>query len=63
MATQAHASDTTLLHTVSGTALSVAASLDTPDLVKTGVLATVGAVVSFGISLLLKHLMRRLRKD
>lgn len=51
----------TILGTVSGTVLTVAVNIGSSDIVKTGVLAAFGAVVSFSVSLLLKWLIK-LRK-
>jgi mannitol-specific phosphotransferase system IIBC component len=48
--------------TAGGTLLSVFATIESGDLTKTIVLATVGAVVSFGVSLGLKWLAKKLRR-
>ena len=45
-----------------GTLLSLLASLHCGDLVKTAVLAAVGAIVSFCVSYLLKRLVKHLRR-
>jgi mannitol-specific phosphotransferase system IIBC component len=45
-----------------GTLLSVLANLHSGELVKTAVLAAVGATVSFIVSCLLKKLAKRLRR-
>jgi ABC-type sulfate transport system permease component len=50
---------TTLLGTVSGTALTVAVNINSQDYIKTAVLATVGAIVSFAVTLLLKWLVKK----
>ena len=47
--------------TIGGTLLSVALTIDGSDLMRTAVLAAVGAIVSFTISLLLKFLVRKIR--
>lgn len=47
--------------TGSGTLLSLVAQLGLHDMLKTAVLAAVGAVVSFAVSLLLQRLTRRHR--
>ncbi|GGG72724.1 hypothetical protein GCM10007415_00040 [Parapedobacter pyrenivorans] len=47
--------------TGSGTLLSVIAQLGMYDMLKTAVLAAIGAVVSFAVSLLLQRLTRRSR--
>ncbi|HEX8515630.1 MAG TPA: hypothetical protein VF868_05475 [Bacteroidia bacterium] len=52
----------TLMGTVSGTVLTVAVNIDSQDILKTVVLAAIGAVVSFCISFSLKWLVKRLRK-
>lgn len=52
----------TILGTVSGTALTVVVNISSPDILKTVILAAIGAVVSFGVSLLLKELAKRLKK-
>jgi hypothetical protein len=49
----------TILGTVSGTALTLAVNIGSSDIIKTVVLAALGAVVSFSVSLLLKWLVRR----
>jgi len=48
--------------TVGGTLLMVAANIQSGDVIKTAVLAIVGAVVSFLVSLLLKRMTRRSRR-
>lgn len=52
----------TLVGTAGGTFLSMVPNLNSDDLVKTVVLAAVGAVVSFSISVLLKYLSRKHKK-
>ena len=52
----------TILGTIGGTLLSVFANVHAGDIVKTIVLATVGALVSFGVSLLLKKAVRFISK-
>ena len=52
----------TVLGTVSGTALTVAVNIDLQDILKTAVCALIGAVVSFCASVSLKWLAKRLRK-
>jgi len=52
----------TLLCTVSGTALSLAAHIESPEVVKTITLAAIGAMASFGVSLLLKWLALKFRR-
>lgn len=49
----------TLIGTVGGTLLSVMANLGSSDVVKTMILASIGATVSFIVSLLLKCLFKK----
>ncbi|MCZ8090948.1 MAG: hypothetical protein O9282_10215 [Flavobacterium sp.] len=55
-------SNSTLVGTAGGTFLSIVPNLNSEDLIKTVVLATVGAVVSFSISVLLKYLCKKHKK-
>ena len=55
-------SSQTWMGTAGGTFLSIVPNLHSEDIVKTVVLATVGAVVSFVISLVLKSLQRKRRR-
>ncbi|GGA72810.1 hypothetical protein GCM10008015_11870 [Flavobacterium palustre] len=48
--------------TAGGTFLSIVPNIQSEDIVKTVILATVGAVVSFMISLLLKSLNKKHKK-
>tara|TARA_R110000850_G_scaffold80947_2_gene174053 strand:- start:48840 stop:49022 length:183 start_codon:yes stop_codon:yes gene_type:complete len=57
------ANNQTFMGTAGGTFLSIIPNIQSEDIVKTIVLASVGAVVSFVISLLLKSLQRKRRKD
>jgi hypothetical protein len=52
----------TILGTVSGTALTVVMNIGSSDIIKTVVLASLGAVVSFSVSVLLKWLMKKIRR-
>jgi hypothetical protein len=52
----------TLAGTAGGTLLSIWASIQGEDVVKTMLLACIGATTSFFISLLMKELVRRLRR-
>ena len=52
----------TKVGTAGGTMLTILANINSGDLIKTAVLAGVGAVVSFGVTLLLKLLIKRLKK-
>jgi len=54
--------NTTKAGTVSGTLLTIFANINSADLGKTMLLAAVGAVVSFIVTLLLKVLIRRFKK-
>ncbi|WPR73081.1 hypothetical protein SLW70_08170 [Flavobacterium sp. NG2] len=56
------ANNHTLMGTAGGTFLSIVPNIQSEDIVKTAVLATVGAIVSFTISLLLKSLNKRHKK-
>jgi hypothetical protein len=55
-------SNSTFVGTAGGTFLSIAPNLNSEDLIKTVILATVGAVVSFSISVLLKYLCKKHKK-
>ncbi|MEP0984406.1 hypothetical protein [Ekhidna sp.] len=48
--------------TAGGTLLSVVMNIDAGDILRTVILATVGAIVSFSISVLLKWLVRSSRR-
>jgi len=48
--------------TAGGTLLTILANISSDDIVKTIILAAVGAVVSFGVTLLLKLLVKRIKK-
>jgi hypothetical protein len=48
--------------TAGGTLLTILVNIKSEDLLKTGILAALGAVVSFGVTLLLKLLIKRLKK-
>jgi len=52
----------TLMGTAGGTFLSIVPNIHSEDIARTVILATVGAVVSFTISLLLKSLNKKHRK-
>jgi mannitol-specific phosphotransferase system IIBC component len=54
--------NTTKAGTASGTLLSIFANINSGDVVKTAILAAIGAVVSFSVTLLLKLLIKRLKK-
>ena len=48
--------------TAGGTFLSVVPNLDSDDVLKTALLAAIGAVVSFGISVVLKCALKKYKK-
>ncbi|PKR79484.1 hypothetical protein CW751_14755 [Brumimicrobium salinarum] len=54
--------NTTIIGTVSGTILSVVAMFDAGDIIKTVILAAIGAAVSFLVSRFLKWLWEKWRK-
>jgi hypothetical protein len=55
-------SNSALVGTAGGTFLSVLPNLQSEDVVKTVILATLGAIVSFTISIILKFLIRKHKK-
>ncbi len=55
-----HHDHTTALGTVTGTVFTVAANIDSHDYAKTVILAGVGAIVSFAVSMLLKWIWKKL---
>jgi mannitol-specific phosphotransferase system IIBC component len=56
------ANNQTFMGTAGGTFLSIVPNIHSEDIVKTIILATVGAIVSFIISLLLKSLQKKHKK-
>lgn len=56
------ANNHTLIGTAGGTFLSIAPNIQSEDITKTVILATIGAVVSFTISLVLKSLNKKHKK-
>ena len=52
----------TLMGTAGGTFLSVLPNLHSEDVLKTVILATLGAIVSFIISMTLKYLIKKHKK-
>ena len=52
----------TLMGTASGTFLSIVPNLHSGDVLKTVILASVGAIVSFSISLVLKFFIKKHKK-
>jgi len=57
-----HHSNPTLVGTVGGTFLSIVPNLASEDIIRTVILASIGAVVSFSISLLLKYFSKKRKK-
>ena len=53
--------NSTKLSTAFGTILTIFVNIRTEDLIKTGLLAAVGGVSSFGATLLLKFLIRNIK--
>jgi hypothetical protein len=62
MSTQSNIASGTILGTVSGTALSVAVNIGSSDIIKTVILAAVGAVASFTMTVLLKWLIKKFKR-
>ena len=48
--------------TAGGTLLTILANITSEDIIKTAILAAVGAVVSFGVTLAMKLLIKRNKK-
>ena len=48
--------------TIGGTMLTVLVNIKSEDILKTGILAALGAVVSFTVTLFLKFLIKRFKK-
>ena len=57
-----HIENDTIVGTVGGTILSIIPHLDSADLIRTLILATVGAVVSFLATQIMKWLKMRIKK-
>ena len=53
---------TTKRGTAGGTLLTILANITSEDIIKTAILAAVGAVVSFGVTLAMKLLIKRNKK-
>ena len=56
------ASNPTLMGTAGGTFLRVVPNLNSEDVLKTVLLAAVGAIVSFGISMVLKFVIKKYKE-
>lgn len=54
--------NTTKAGTAAGTLLTIFANMHSEDLVKTAMLAAVGAFVSFSVTILLKAIIKRFKK-
>lgn len=54
--------NTTRRGTAGGTILSILGNISSDDIIKTAILAAVGAVVSFGVTLLCKYIIKRIKK-
>lgn len=61
MSTHNNIESGTILGTVCGTALTVIVNIGSSDMIKTVVLAALGALVSFSVSLFLKWLVKKLK--
>lgn len=61
MSTHNNIESETILGTVSGTVLTVAVNMGSSDIIKTIVLAALGAVISFSVSVLLKWLVKKFK--
>jgi hypothetical protein len=59
---QMQSSNSTLFGTAGGTFLSVLPNLHSEDVVKTVLLAVIGAIVSFVLSMTLKFIVKKYRK-
>lgn len=57
-----HFDNTTKAGTASGTLLTIFANISSDDVFKTAILAAIGAVVSFSVTIFLKALIKRLKK-
>jgi mannitol-specific phosphotransferase system IIBC component len=57
-----HIENDTIMGTATGTILSVIPNVESADLLRTLVLAIVGAVVSFIVTQLMKWILKRIKK-
>lgn len=62
MSTHNNIESGTILGTVSGTVLTIAVNVGSSDIIKTVILAALGAIVSFSVSVLLKWIVKKLKK-
>lgn len=58
-----HSNHGTVAGTAGGTLLTIFANIHSEDIVKTAVLACIGAVVSFAISVLMKWISKKVLKN
>ncbi len=63
MSTHHNIESGTIMGTVSGTGLTVLVNIGSSDIIKTVILAVLGAVVSFSVSVLLKWLVKRFKSN
>lgn len=63
MSTHNNIESGTIMGTVSGTVLTVLVNVGSSDILKTVILAALGAVVSFSVSVLLKCLVKRFKRN
>ncbi len=61
MSTHSHIENGTILGTVSGTVLTIAVNVGSSDIIKTVILAALGAIVSFTVSVLLKWILKKMK--
>lgn len=59
---QQYFDNTTKAGTAGGTLLTIFANISSEDIIKTIILAAVGAAVSFGVTIVLKKIVKRLKK-
>lgn len=59
---QTYFDNSTKAGTIGSTLLTILVNIDGADLAKTGILAAVGAIVNFAVTLLLKFLIRAFKK-
>ena len=57
-----HFDNTTKAGTAGGTLLTIFANITSEDVIKTIILASIGAAVSFTVTIFLKALIKRLKK-
>ena len=61
MSTHNNIESGTILGTVSGTVLTIAVNVGSSDIIKTVILAAMGAIVSFSVSVLLKWILKKMK--